>query len=279
MRYNNTNKYILNNYNKYTLILLMTLALYSCNKFEYSPYDTNHTDELPNNLNELNLSRIKSQIDINDTLTIIYTGDSQRFYADLDNLIAKANSLNNIDFLVICGDIADFGIREEYVWITERLKNLNIPYLCVIGNHDLVYDEGELYTSIFGPKNFSLTYGKYKFLFHDTNGREYGFNGSVPNLWWLTKELKDTVPNYFVGVSHVPPYDADFDPVLEIPYKDLLASKNGFLLSLHGHLHGHSDHYFYNDSVRYMTSNSVNKDEFVVLKFINGNVIKSFIKY
>jgi len=159
------------------------------------------------------------------------------------------------------------------------LDKLTIPYLCAIGNHDLTANGENIYNNIFGEKYFSFIYKQYKFLFHDTNGREYGFSGSTPNLWWLSEELNDTTCNWFVGISHVPPYDVDFDRVLETPYKNLFASKSNFILSLHGHLHGTSDSYYYNDNVRYMTSNSVNKSEAVILKLINGSIIKQYLAY
>jgi 3',5'-cyclic AMP phosphodiesterase CpdA len=252
----------------------------ACNKFEYSPFQSETMGDMPNNLNIINLDKLLSnEINADDTVTIIYTGDSQRFYDELEDLVKKVNTISNVDFLILCGDIADFGILQEYLWIHEQLNKLNVPYLCAIGNHDLVANNGEVYTKIFGEKNFSFTYKKYKFLFHDTNGREYNFNGNVPDLWWLSDQLEDTIPEWFVGVSHVPPYDIDFDKALEYPYKNLFSSTSGFIISLHGHLHGTSDSYYYGDSVRYMTSNSVDKKEVVLLKFINGKIIKQMIEY
>lgn len=151
--------------------------------------------------------------------------------------------------------------------------------MCAVGNHDLAANSGEVYEKMFGEKNYSFTYKKYKFLFHDTNSREYNFNGNVPNLYWLENELKDSVPDWYIGVSHVPPYDVDFDKKLEYPYKNLFAAEPHFLLSLHGHLHDKSDSYYYDDQVRYMTSNSVEKTEAVLLKFINGEIIKQLVAY
>jgi len=263
------------------LAFIFFTALFSgCEKFEYSPYQDDRHGELPSNLNNTNLNRLLSNSsDDDDTVTIIYTGDSQRFYDRLDDLVAKVNSLQHVDFLIICGDIADFGILQEYVWVCDRLKKLNVPYLAAVGNHDLTADNGDLFTKIFGEKNFSFTYKKYKFLFHDTNGREYNFNGHVPDVPWLSSQLDDAQPEWFVGVSHVPPYDVDFDPVVENPYKELWASDPRFILSLHGHLHSESDSYPYSDGVRYMTSNAVVRDEALLLKFFNGQIIKEKISY
>lgn len=263
-----------------TIALILPMIFWSCNKFEFSPYQTEISHEMPRNLNSINISKLKqSETNSDDTVTILYSGDSQRFYDELDNLVDKVNARTDIDFFILCGDISDFGTLQEFLWVTRELEELRVPYMCAIGNHDLTANGEQVYNNVFGEKYFSFNYKQYRFLFHDTNGREYGFNGTTPNLWWLTEELKDTSSYWFVGISHVPPYDVDFDKALEIPYKNILASKNNFILSLHGHLHGTSDSYFYNDSVRYMTSNSVNKNEALILKLINGEIIKQYLEY
>lgn len=260
------------------IVALFFCFCVACDKFEYSPHQT-ELIEMPTDLNNKNIQHLLTNDSGDDTVTVIYTGDSQRFYDRLTDLVSKVNTIPNVDFFIICGDIADFGLVQEYMWIYERLEKLKSPYICAIGNHDLASDNGEVFTKIFGEKNFSFTYKGCKFLFHDTNGREYDFNGTVPNISWIESQFNDTIPAWFVGVSHVPPYDADFDNALEYPYKTMLASKSKFILSLHGHLHEVGDSYYYGDGVRYMTSNSVDKEEVVMLQFINGNVIKKMIAY
>lgn len=258
----------------------ISILLSACNKFEYSPYQT-FAPDLPRELNRQNMERLfatRNQ-DLNDTVTIVFSGDSQRFYDQLHRLVDKVNAIPDIDFMVLSGDIADFGLLREYTWIYERLQKLNIPYICAIGNHDFTANNGLLYEKIFGEKNFSFTYKGYKFLIHDTNGREYNFDGSIPDLQWIENELQDNSAEWFIGISHVPPFDIDFDSKLEAPYKDLFASRSNFILSLHGHRHNMSDAFAYNDHVRYMTSNGVQQSEFVLLKLVKGTIIKELVPY
>lgn len=264
------------------LSILMVSVIVSCDKFEYSPYQTELPKGTPKGLNAHNIALIKSNEEsglTDDTVTIIYTGDSQRFYDDLEKLVRRANQIPNVDFLVFCGDIADFGLLQEYLWIHERLKRLHYPYLAVIGNHDLVHQDGEVFTEMYGDKNFTLDYKGYTFLFHDTNSREYNFNGQVPNIGWLASNINQSKSNWLVGVSHVPPFDVDFDSNLEHPYKNLLASTPNFILSLHGRLHNLGDTTYYGDHVRYMTTTSVNKKSFLLLKLIDGKIFKELITY
>lgn len=261
------------------LVIVITVVITACGKFEYSPYQTS-VNEMPRDLNNYNLSKLlATEQSADDTVTILYTGDSQRFYDELHDLVRTVNTLPNIDFMIISGDIADFAVLQEYLWVYRELQELKVPYLCAIGNHDLLARGEEIYTNIFGSKNYAFRYKDYKFLFHDTNGREYGFNGLVPDINWINDALSDTIPQWFVAVSHVPPYDQDFDNQLEDSYKNTLSAGGKTILSLHGHQHNTSDSYFYGDGVRYMTSNAVEKRQAVLLKLINGYVIKQFIAY
>jgi 3',5'-cyclic-AMP phosphodiesterase len=260
-------------------VILFLFLLIGCEKFEYSPYQTKNT-VTPKNLNEDNINRLLATEDASDdTVTILITGDSQRFYDDLSMLVKKANKIPDIDFLLLAGDISDFSLLQEFLWINNRLKDLYFPYICVIGNHDLLANGSEIYMNLFGEKNFSFTYKGYKFIGHDTNSREYSFNGKIPDLPWLMEQLDDTTARWFIGISHVPPFSDDFDPSLEVHYKDLFASNPGFILSIHGHSHTTQDNFYYNDHVRYIITNAVEKKEFLILKLIDGKIFKELVPY
>lgn len=267
---------------KHLLVLFLSAFLLSCKKFEYSPYQIKPTggETIQLQLNSDNSEKLRGNAPLaDDTVTFLYVGDSQRFYDELEDLVAKANALPSLDFLVLSGDITDFGLLQEFKWIQERLNKLNVPYFCVIGNHDLTSQGARIYDQMFGPRNFSFTYKEYKFLFHDTNGREHHFDGTAPDMPWLTQQLGDKEPKWFVGVSHVPPYDVDFDENLEKPYSSLFGATPNFILSLHGHLHATMDDYAYEDHVRYMVCNAINAKEAVVVKLIHGAIIKQTISY
>ena len=253
--------------------------LFSCNKFEYNPFVTENSDS-PTKLNAKNIAKLLSTESISDdTVTILFTGDSQRFYNRLDDLVAKANEFSNIDFLLLGGDITDFGLLQEFLWIHERLENLRIPYVCVIGNHDLTSSGSQIYTQMFGPKNFTFTYKNYKFLCYDNNSHEYNFPGNVPDLNWLSNELTNSSASWFVGAAHVPPWNPDFDQTLVHDYLNLFGSTPGFILSLHGHLVDPNAEYINNDFVLYINSSGVQKDKCYLLKLIHGTVIKQLIEY
>jgi 3',5'-cyclic-AMP phosphodiesterase len=258
---------------KFSLIIL-TFFFEACNKFESSPYQNADRSGLPSELNRMNLDKLRTKTQFaDDTVRIVFSGDTQRFYDEVELLVEKTKDIPHVDFLILAGDITDFGLAAEFLWIHSRLDKLHVPYVCVIGNHDLIANGEALYEKIFGEKNFSFRFRGYKFIFHDTNGREYGFNGQVPDLAILDRELQDSTV-LCIGVSHVPPFNEDFDPTLEAGYSNLLASKPAFLLSLHGHLHGGLDTNWYNDHVRYMVTPTVGKREAYLIKMVDTVIIK-----
>lgn len=259
--------------------ICMIFTLISCNKFELNPVQIKNTDS-PTNLNAKNIEELLSEESASDdTVTFLFTGDSQRFYDRLDDLVKKANQFTNIDFLLLDGDISDFGLLQEFLWINERLEKLKIPYISIIGNHDLTSRGSDVYTEMFGPKNFSFTYKKYKFLCHDDNSRDYNFSGIVPHLDWLSEQLNDTTADWFVGASHIPPWSVDFDQKLVNDYMNLFGSNSKFILSLHGHHVDPSERYYNNDAVLYINSSGVQKSECYIIKLIHGIIIKELITY
>lgn len=57
--------------------------------------------------------------------------------AYLERCVARLNALvPRPDFVVLTGDLVDFGAREEYEHLRRLLAPLQIPYYLVIGNHD-----------------------------------------------------------------------------------------------------------------------------------------------
>jgi Icc protein len=260
-------------------IFLLFLFISSCDKFEYNPYQDKNSEQ-PHDLNQKNIERLLSKAEsADDTITIIFTGDSQRFYHNLEELVTISNGIPNVDLFILAGDISDFGLLSEFEWVDQRIQKLYMPYVCAIGNHDLTGSGLNVFRSMYGPENYSFSYKGYKFIFHDSNGREHNFNGAVPDLGWLSNELNDPSAGRFVAVCHVPPYDTDFDKNLEEGYTHLLANTPGCRLALHGHLHDTDDSYHYNDSVRYIGSNGVGKEQAILLKLIDGKVIKKMIDY
>lgn len=263
----------------YFIILVSILFIASCEMVEYSPnvaFDTNS----PEIINEKNIEKLLSKPNPDDTIRIIFTGDSQGFYDEAEGLVEKANSIENVDFLIHSGDISDFGLLQEFEWVDLIFSRLKMPYISVVGNHDLLGKGRDVYKYMYGEEDFSFVYDSVKFIFHNTNSREFNFSGKVPDLDFLRRELSPSPGvEAFVAVSHVPPFDVDFDEKLEQSYARLFSECEQFMVSLHGHWHNTTDLIPYEDGVRYINSNSVSKKEFLLLEIVNDTLIKTFVPY
>ncbi len=260
-------------------IVFFSYFFVSCNSFEFSPnqaFDRN----TPRDLNAANLEKLLARA-IDDTVIIAFVGDSQRFMDELDRFVSHVNKNPNVDFVVLAGDISDFGLLAEYEWVYDRLKRLNAPFFGVIGNHDVIANGENVFMRMFGPLDYSFVYDSIKFVMHNTNGREYPLK-EIPNLQWLEEQLggdpEDGV-KYYVGISHVPPTDDDFKQDLVVPYARMLSTTPGFLLSLHAHVHDHTDGYPFNDGIRYITSFSFDQRSYLLLKIVDGIVVKEIVNY
>lgn len=255
----------------YRLIIwvILFLPLQACDDvFEYSPYVIDF-DEDETNLTQKNIDRLLSK-EVSDTITIALAGDSHRFYDESEELVSTINNRYDIDFFIHTGDIADYGIPRQYQWGNNIFSKLNEPYFVVVGNHDLVSNGNDSYLEMFGDYNFSFIYGRYKFIFINTNSREYEFNGKVPDILWLENEL---IPSdefeRAVVVFHTPPFDNDFDSELEEPFVNALARHENILFVTHGHLHSYNFSHPYGNDVPFVNTASPEKKEFVIIKIFN----------
>jgi len=248
------------------VLLLCLGGLSSCSLLEFSPNQT-YVPAAERQLTTQNIIRLTSRPKKDtDTLRFVFVGDCQRFYDEAEAFVASVNQQRNIDFVIIAGDISDFGLVREMRWIHHRLRKLNVPYLTVIGNHDQVGNGRAVYKSVFGPLNYSFIYGGTKFICLDTNGREYGFNGQVPNLGWLGQQLADTVNSRrSIVLCHVPPTDEDFDPALVQTYARTIRGSRQLVFHLAGHIHRFTNEEPFHDGVRYLTAYNFRKRHYNIL--------------
>lgn len=250
---------------------LLTGLLYSCTDFEYSPnqgFDKNS----PVNLNAKNLQKLQ-EIPNDDTVRFIVSGDSQKSNNEVDLFVDKVNQMRNIDLVFLAGDISEFGLLQETEWVANTFSKLNVPFFGVVGNHDLIANGTAVFTRMFGELNYSFVYSGIKFICHDTNSREYKFNGLVPNISWLQQEVApmNGVENY-VSISHVRPFSSDFDEQLATNYTNVLNSNPNFLASFHAHDHGYGEFYPNNSRIPFLVTTSLGNRGFLLVEIVNNQI-------
>ncbi|MBF8964463.1 metallophosphoesterase [Pontibacter sp. FD36] len=265
----------------YLLLTLSLALLSSCEElFEYHPNQIILNDD-ERDLTALNLARLQNQ-QPGDTLHLLVMGDTQRFYDAASAFVDAANTFPHIDFVIHQGDISDFGMSQEFRWVHDIMKRLKWPYLTVIGNHDMLGNGRKVYQQMYGGFNYTFDYGHTRFVFIDTNSLEYNYNGKVPDIDWLSKQLVHQEGDSWeqaIAVSHIPPYDDDFDTALERAFHKTLKESERVQLSLHGHIHGFRADFRYDEEVLYLATSTVKKREFTYLKVWAGGYSFDRIAY
>lgn len=254
-------------------------ASFSCEGiFQFNPNQIT-LKESEKNLNAKNVEQIHQRTP-GDTLRFIFMGDTQRWYDESSDFIKSANAQPGVDFVVHAGDISDFGLSTEFKWINKIMQKLEVPYVTVVGNHDLVANGPIVYEQMYGPMDYAFEFGNNKFIFINTNSREYQFNGLVPNLPWLQSELRDNPDNKnAIIMAHAPPFDSDFDPKLQAKFTDMLAQDPNVRFTLYGHQHTFKDGEYYNDGVHYYVTTSMGERGYLLVTSWNDGYKVERITY
>ena len=258
---------------KRAYIPIVSVLLFGCSWFDYSPHEITLAPEERDIISKA-VKHIQAHALEDDTIKFVMTGDTQGSYDDNKDLVDFVNKqYPSLDFVLICGDLTNYGLRDEFKWLHRRLKKLNVPYIPVIGNHDFIANGPEIFKQMYGPYDFSFKVGSAKFVAINTNSIEFAYDGTVPNVTWLQEELRDTadINNIYV-FSHVMPWDDAFDRKLEVPFREALAAGK-VKISFHGHHHIPEYHVdYYGDGVTYAITGSTNRRAFIVVTLWNdGN--------
>lgn len=255
------------------LLLSSLILLASCgNVFDYSSYIIDFEGD-DRGVNVANIEKLSRNND--DTIRIAFTGDTHVFFDEFEDFVSAVNNLNHtkpIDFVIHVGDIADFGLPQQYLWGNSYLQNLDSPYFTVLGNHDMVGTGGLAYSEMFGEYDFSFIYSDIKFVFVNTNSMEFNFNGEVPDIGWLDSQLQpdDNFDNSVI-IFHVPPMSTDFDTTLEEDFHLVTAKYDNVMFTVHGHGHHHEIYKPYSDSITYVNVYGVEHLKFNVITISDNN--------
>lgn len=162
--------------------------------------------------------------------------------ADLRRVVKDINANPTIKFVILSGDITEFGADKELHLAKQILDSLNKPLHVIPGNHDANWSEsgGNSVITTFGAETFSFQYGGYLFLGTASGPFMRMGPGQIPreDIVWLDSVLTNmqdtTMPIVFV--NHYP-----LDPGLNNWYEaiNLLKTRNiQLILCGHGH-HNH----------------------------------------
>ncbi|WP_229248972.1 metallophosphoesterase family protein [Dyadobacter sandarakinus] len=252
------------------LLVLIAPLLLSCDDlFQYNPNQLvfGHDER------DINFHNIEKILELpeQDTLKFILMGDTQRWYDETEDFVKSANNQPGVSFVIHAGDISDFGLTAEFKWVHEIMTRLKYPYVTAMGNHDKIANGLAAYRKMYGPPDYSFEFSGHKFIFVNTNSREYAFDGTVPDVNWLRGQVADNPGNKdAIVIAHIPPYAADFDPNLEQTYAKILGDDPNVKMSLYGHNHSFSDGEYYNDGVHYFVTTTVGARGYMLVTVWKG---------
>lgn len=108
---------------------------------------------------------------------------------DLRRTVADLNTQNDIDFVILSGDVTEFGSDEELALAKQILDSLKLPLYVVPGNHDSNWSESgaNSFRKVFGSETFFFRHKGYMFM-GTTSGPNMRMSpGQIPreNLVWM----------------------------------------------------------------------------------------------
>jgi outer membrane protein assembly factor BamB/predicted MPP superfamily phosphohydrolase len=177
------------------------------------------------------------------TFTFAHISDThignQTAEEDLKRTVTSINNNPSISFVVLTGDITEFGSDDELTLAKNLLDNLNKPWYIIPGNHDANWSESgsNSFKKIFGAETFSFISNNYLFVGTASGPNMRMSPGQVPreHIVWLDSVLTDqknkNLPVIFL--NHYP-IDSSLNNWYEVI--DRLKKRNvQLILCGHGH--------------------------------------------
>jgi outer membrane protein assembly factor BamB/predicted MPP superfamily phosphohydrolase len=157
---------------------------------------------------------------------------------DLRRTVHDINNRNDIDFVVITGDITELGTNEELPRAKKLFDSLNVKYYIIPGNHDVGWSEsgGMGFISTFGNDRFTFDHNGIRFIACSSGPYVRMSDGHIPRdaMTWMKNILDTTNINMPVIFLNHYPMDNQMDNWYEVT--ELFKTRNTILfLCGHGH--------------------------------------------
>ncbi|MDQ3233918.1 MAG: metallophosphoesterase [Pseudobdellovibrionaceae bacterium] len=194
------------------------------------------------NLTDRNLAKVRALPEPTWPIRIALMGDPQGTPHDLDQVVDRINDREDVSFVLVLGDLTDYGLQHEYIWAARALEQLEVPALTVVGNHDAIAHGKLIYQDMFGPFDYTFSYAGLKFVMFNNNQFEFGDT----DFSWLQQQIDENS----ITASHIPPVvDAHREEQVELWKGN--NSKAQILASLHGHRGGKTDFFSFEEGIPY----------------------------
>ncbi|MDY4042479.1 MAG: metallophosphoesterase [Marinifilaceae bacterium] len=245
-------------------IITFFLFLWGCNMVEYHPYDVRLSGET--GINAKNIARVESLCRGKDTVRFILMGDTQRYYDETEDFVRHVNGRDDVDFVIHGGDVSDFGLTKEFMWVRDIMNKLTVPYVTLLGNHDVLGNGLEVFEEVFGEVNFSFMAGNTRFICLNTNALEFDYSHPIPDFEYIYSLLSDTLSGATrtIPVMHVGPGDVEFNNNVSRVFHELLKRFPGMQFCLHAHNHRLLTRDLFGDGIMYYGCSYMNDRNYLL---------------
>ena len=239
-------------------------VLSGCDMLESHPYDAHVSGE--RYLTEKNIARIEAATAGKSEIKFAMISDTQRGYDETEAVVKVINARGDIDFVLHGGDLTEFGSTREYHWKRDILAKFEMPYVCVIGNHDCLATGLDVYATMYGPLNFSFRAGEVEFLCLNTNAVEFHGSEAVPDFRFIKNELAALAPDICktVVLMHAGPFSEQFNNNVADEFHALIRQFPGLQFALYGHGHHITVDDFFGDGILYYQCTNIKKRSYLV---------------
>lgn len=245
------------------VLLALSFIFQGCDMIEYHPYDGRVSGE--RDINNKNIARIEKACKGKTAIRFAVISDTQRWYDETEDAVKALNKRNDIDFVIHAGDVSDFGLTKEFIWMRDRLNELNTPYVVILGNHDCLANGMDVFHTVFGEVNLSFLAGNTKFVCLNTNALEFDYSHPVPDFEFILNELNDEREEYqkTVMAMHVRPYNEQFNNNIAPVFQHYIKQFRDLQFCINGHDHQLQVEELFDDGVIYYGCPNIAKKKYL----------------
>ncbi|OZI09075.1 metallophosphoesterase [Siphonobacter sp. BAB-5385] len=131
---------------------------------------------------------------------------------DLRRTVKDINANPNLKFVLLTGDLTEFGSDEELQLAKTIIDSLQKPWYAIPGNHDANWSESgsNTFKRVFKGESFSFEYGGFAFIATASGPNMRMGPGQVPreHLVWLDSTLNH-LPNPKIPIVYINHYPQD----------------------------------------------------------------------
>lgn len=252
--------------------ILIMLSMVSC-RFVQSLYIQDVEDR---KLNESNLKRIAAiEPSTGSDFQIAVISDSHDYYSPLKKQVDYINDhKDEISFVLHTGDATNLGLANEWEMFYDEIKELEVPFVFVVGNHDLLSNGEDIYKQMFGSRfDFFFDFKQTRFILFNNNTWESRKN--VPDIGFLNTALGSSSATHNILLAHVSGRDSERFNSQEVADLESLVSSSNVKYFLNGHDHNSATGTF--GTATRVTVGSSFKGQLLLMNFTNAGVTHEFV--